>query len=949
MANNISTKTWNQMGNLMFYKELNPFYFYFDYLINDYSKRSKKYNELAKSIGKAAQERYKQTVEQLFSNKQSDKEEINRLEMIPIFLKTAIQQEQENELAFFQQKYEQFKTAFKPDEMNSLPELTFLFNFFKNPLNQEGEIDYERFLITINTLIQGYDNAKSIIKYEKERLQDLEKMFTKAIESAGNRAHGLAYHKQLSEKEQEEWREKAESKHARKIEVHYLKEKNFSNQVTIKGLGLKKRLDKIKNTVDVEVAEWITQSLQNLLDQPQIRNQVTAIILNNQNLVFNNPQQLANYIKSFLVKNVTAYGVRNIANIIEKKISSQDTDNIMQNINKNFSYNFNIEGFFDNFGQYGIQLDYFRKANKLNKDGTKSAAQLYEALEKLRYLINKSKQTKSRIKLTPEQKYVANIFLKDPELMNIMGIITAIEQQTNEVNKKAQAAREINKKKEDLSLRLTTYQGASNQLPTTANITINPDGTIDISALNKIYGKYLSQLGFGKERINATSLERLVQGLKARASVKIRNKLDEIITGKVTKKSKKFVSQQQINQALQDGLEGITIFISAPKLSEITQGLQLYHDNDNISLIWTGPHNTKNDFVTVTVKTPIAEIKMNLSNILNIGFEEIDVQLEKQIIQGKEEVAKSLGTALAHNANKFADMKQYNNQKGLIKEYQQHEQEYFELAEKTNELLKNMPNVESLLQRIEQANVGASPEQIIEKKKKLLQLLTDFFYESSTMKTFNHYVNNIGFVGGGLGGNISQQINKIEEMFQAAGISLGTNKDWLIGAIINCSSHSVIQYNYQTPIEQYLGTIAVFTMFDEGGVEETILKNVQVQNSPKFLHLYRLNGIYYLGSYVLTKILTQFENYIQKINEVNQMFTGEHGGAAILGGGLSPKDIPNKGIISPSKAPYFDTNPWETVSNKAKGRASIQVVFLAGLLQTLEELEAAINNIEYPK
>lgn len=78
------------MGNLMFYKELNPFYFYFDYLINDYSKRSKKYNELAKSIGKAAQERYKQTVEQLFSNKQSDKEEINRLEMIPIFLKTAI-------------------------------------------------------------------------------------------------------------------------------------------------------------------------------------------------------------------------------------------------------------------------------------------------------------------------------------------------------------------------------------------------------------------------------------------------------------------------------------------------------------------------------------------------------------------------------------------------------------------------------------------------------------------------------------------------------------------------------------------------------------------------------------------------------------------------------------------------------------------------------------------
>jgi len=50
-------------------------------------------------------------------------------------------------------------------------------------------------------------------------------------------------------------------KNRRKVEIHYLKNKNFNDEKKIKGLGLKTRLEGLAKTADVEVADWITKTL----------------------------------------------------------------------------------------------------------------------------------------------------------------------------------------------------------------------------------------------------------------------------------------------------------------------------------------------------------------------------------------------------------------------------------------------------------------------------------------------------------------------------------------------------------------------------------------------------------------------------------------------------------------------------------------------------------------
>ena len=942
---------WHNMGNLIFYNGLEPFNFYFDLLLENYEKRPPEYNSFANAIGEAAKSKFNSTINSLKNNK--DDEGMTKLESIPAYLEKAIQKESNNELAFFKQKYEWFKSNFSEEELNNLPELKFLFDFFSNPTTQSGTIDYPRFLAAINILIQGYDNAKEIVKYERKRLEDLEKRFAEARKAAGRRAVGLAKKKYGYDdiEKQEQWRETAKMKNRRKVEIHYLKNKNFNDEKKIKGLGLKTRLEGLAKTADVEVADWITKTLQNMLEQPAIRNKIETLIIKNKNLVFTNPQQLAQKVKSSLVQNITSYGVKNIGKILSNQITTKNLDEIISEVEKDFTYDYEIEGFYENFGQYGIELDFFRNPNNLNKDGTKSAERLYEALKRLQHLLSLSRQKNSRIKLTDEQKFVASVFFKDEGIINIMSMISTIEKQMKEVEKAIEEVKKTGQAR-DKTLRLTYKEYIPNQLRGEKNdgkikLHIDANGNIDLTSLNRIYGKYTKELGFGSDRIRANTLQGLVSGLKSRLSQKMRNQLEDLISGNTKiKRNKKFSTQSQINQALQEGLEGITVFISAPDLSEIAQGLQFHMDGDNVSLIWTGPHKTKNDFVTITINTPIAEIKTEVSSILNTDIENLGEDIEQLIQNSRKETAKLLGEGLAHYSTSLSDKKQYNKQNEIMKEYENSQKEYFELSEKNNELLENMPNLKELLERVERTNKGQSPEQISAKKKQLLTMLTDFFYESSTMKTFNHYVNDVGFVGGGIGGDVIAQMNKIEEMFLNAGIQLGTDKDWLIGAIINCSSHSVIGTEYQSTIEQYLGAIAVFAMFDEGAVEQSIINNTaNIKGNTKFLHLYRLNGGYYLGSYVLTRVLEQFNEYISKIEEVSTKYSNIHGGIAILGGGMTPQDIPNRGLYSSEPQ---NRSPWQTVSATAKGRASIQVVFLAGLLQTLNQIEAALNNIEYP-
>jgi len=65
-------------------------------------------------------------------------------------------------------------------------------------------------------------------------------------------------------------------------------------------------------------------------------------------------------------------------------------------------------------------------------------------------------------------------------------------------------------------------------------------------------------------------------------------------------------------------------------------------------------------------------------------------------------------------------------------------------------------------------------------------------FVTETMKTFNTYQNDYGFISGSLGGNITTQLGNIADLFEKAGVPLSADEwEWLEIAIVNCSPNTI--------------------------------------------------------------------------------------------------------------------------------------------------------------
>ena len=170
---------------------------------------------------------------------------------------------------------------------------------------------------------------------------------------------------------------------------------------------------------------------------------------------------------------------------------------------------------------------------------------------------------------------------------------------------------------------------------------------------------------------------------------------------------------------------------------------------------------------------------------------------------------------------------------------------FFEAAKKRDKLYNDLNDISTeigetwQLYSEQMKAAGASAEEINKKREKVLRTFEDSFYQSSTMKTYNQYQSNIGFIGGSIGADIISQLDNLNEIFTAANMPISdSDMKWLLTAVINCSPLSIIGERHKNIIEDYLGSLAAFALFDEGGAEAEIISGIAEKTRKLFSNLF---------------------------------------------------------------------------------------------------------------
>ena len=225
-----------------------------------------------------------------------------------------------------------------------------------------------------------------------------------------------------------------------------------------------------------------------------------------------------------------------------------------------------------------------------------------------------------------------------------------------------------------------------------------------------------------------------------------------------------------------------------------------------------------------------------------------------------------------------------------------------------------------------------------EKRKQLLETISNFILNSISVKDYTFYSNRLGFHGGSLGGGSTPEnvLNNIQKMYELGGIN-SNDKDLLLFAILNCGP-AMIGAGLKEDLATYLLGGAALIMFDDGFTAansflEMINKNFDFSMAP--LHLYRLNGKFVPASYIYSSI---YNNLIKVYADLTQNISIENvqseGNKVVITNSVTENSIPYDAALQ---------KRWDAVSEAALSDVTITFTFMAGLLDIFENIPNAFN------
>ena len=416
----------------------------------------------------------------------------------------------------------------------------------------------------------------------------------------------------------------------------------------------------------------------------------------------------------------------------------------------------------------------------------------------------------------------------------------------------------------------------------------------DERELKKI--KKRGDLGQQKDSIvqKIESNKTLAAKLQQRISAFVHKEIRNILYKEVDKQARVLAAEK-----IQEILTPAVVSITGPEYSELIDNfIQQIGEN-----FFSGPKNTKADAVTIQLSVKKSNKKMKDGPIISAvqkGLKGTEELFYRAFQENLPKAGESTSYAQGRVAWKTAIMTQRNQ---ILKA--------INFNEKTSE---------------EQTKI----------LKEIASQMKNSIVITETMKTFNQYNNDIGFLSGSLGSNIAAQVGNFAELFEQAGTPMSTQEqEWLITALVNCSP-ATIGIDNKAPLEKYLSLMAGFAVFDEGSAEIEMLSNQARETyitefSPQVMHLYKLNGMYFPGSYILQRI---YDNLQKTAIEVESEITNNDG--AVISASAS------EALIGSHKQDDGAAR-WARVFSAAQGVTSVSVAFMSGLLNIVDQLIGAFN------
>ncbi len=926
-------KEFAKMGNLMFYSsngvDASDRFFFFKTLLTDYAKNNNpEYTKKANEIGNAAVSALSNSPLGQLNNE--DSRVVQLLEQALKILQAGIKYERANENKYIQEKLKKISQVFNNSPLETTAEVVTIKTLLANL--EEG-FDYTSFINLLNILMQGLDNTKAIYKFEKEHIEEVNKKYLQAKDNYFRQLDGLDKRNLMSFNESNARTGLRSERFDRSAEKDYLLHHTYNVEKTRTNIAamLKKAMEGTE-TIDTILARKLTEQLKAIYDDKTLKSQIWEILQKNKAIV-NGYDTSAAQIRTTIMVMIEKYMNDNMSTFLTEEIDyGTIADRLEEYFNNNSeeSFELNIRGIYDNFGFYGKRLEFFKKQSDLSTDLEQSSEGLYDALVKFRQEVNGKKKKVSE--LTDKQKYTRNMVFN---LQQENGTWNTLIRFMNQLEREAKKFEKINSEFKTAELTFKDIGAKKDDKPIKIVIT-EKDGKLTISGDNFENSELWKTLGF--KSFNPANLKNAIATLKGRMSSLIKKQLNVAFTTAMLSGKEK-----QARNAVKQALQNLQISIGGPTFNETRQ---LIAENLDAEAFWSGKLNIKADTITIVAPEFKPDIDINFSNS---ELQNISDELVSQINQERQKYQKEYMDAIEEDMQQISQSRKFTD-------YEQLTQNFFKANEVRNQkiqaILKEIPLLDSELESLSDLTEEQSKELLSNYPAQyaLLNELENTLYISSTDKTFKHYQNNIGFVGGSIGADIAAQIDNLNILFSKAGMPLTSSEiNWLIFAAINNSSLSVVGHQNEDLISTLLGSLAMFALFDEGGAELEILNhsiNDSLANisATGIMHLYFVNGTYYPGSFVLQQALDNINLIFEEIKGEVENKSNVSRGVKITNT-VSFKDIPN----NPHPTGAFNEHPWESVSKTAIGKTNIKVIFLAGLLSVIDGLMNQLSEIEFPQ